>query len=160
MADDLLSLREAAARSGLSASHLRLEAVQRGLVSDPDGDYYVEYRDERQEWETALPALRALRPHRDGRGWRALAEGSGLSERALRYALNGGKMPRTLGHVVGWCPIAAVEPVSGDNTIAPWSSIGATGVPRRRSGGAHQRLHQHVQTHARSAADASVDAVD
>ena len=67
----------------------RLEEVQDGLVSDPD-DVYVEYHDERQEWEAALPALRALR---DERGWGHLAEASGLSERALRYALNGGKMP-------------------------------------------------------------------
>jgi hypothetical protein len=67
----------------------RLEEVQDGLVGDPD-EVYVEYHDERREWETALPALRALR---DERGWRYLAEASGLSERALRYALNGGKVP-------------------------------------------------------------------
>ena len=67
----------------------RLEEVQDGLVSDPD-EVYVEYHDERREWEAALPALRALR---DDRGWRYLAQVSGLSERALRYALNGGKMP-------------------------------------------------------------------
>jgi hypothetical protein len=67
----------------------RLEEVQDGLVSDPD-EVYVEYRDERREWEAALPALRRLR---DERGWRALAGASGLSERALRYALNGGKVP-------------------------------------------------------------------
>jgi hypothetical protein len=49
-----------------------------------------QYPDERAEWERAIPALRRLR---DERGWGFLAEASGLSERALRYALNGGKMP-------------------------------------------------------------------
>ena len=67
----------------------RLDDVQDGLVTDPD-EVYVEYHDERREWEAALPALRRLR---DERGWRPLAEASGLSERALRYALNGGKVP-------------------------------------------------------------------
>lgn len=37
----------------------RLEEVQDGIVDDPD-DVYVEYRDERREWEAALPALRGL----------------------------------------------------------------------------------------------------
>ena len=60
------------------------------MITDPD-DVYVVYRDERREWEALLPALRRLR---DERGWRYLAEASGLSERALRYALNGGTMPR------------------------------------------------------------------
>ena len=68
----------------------RLEEVEDGVITDPD-DVYVVYRDERREWAALLPALRALR---DERGWRALAEASGLSERALRYALNGGTMPR------------------------------------------------------------------
>jgi hypothetical protein len=67
----------------------RLEEVQDGLVSDPD-EVYLEYHDERREWEAALPALQALR---EERGWRHLAEASGLSERALRYALNGGMVP-------------------------------------------------------------------
>lgn len=67
----------------------RLEEVQDGLVSDPD-DVYVIYRDECREWEAARPALRRLR---DEKGWRHLAEVSGLSERALRYALNRGKVP-------------------------------------------------------------------
>jgi hypothetical protein len=67
----------------------RLEEAENGLVNDPD-DVYVEYRDERREWEAALPGLCRLR---EERGWRHLAEASGLSERALRYALNGGKVP-------------------------------------------------------------------
>jgi hypothetical protein len=67
----------------------RLDEVQDGLVTDPD-EVYVVYRDERREWQADLPALRQLR---DERGWRALAEASGLSERALRYALNGGTVP-------------------------------------------------------------------
>jgi hypothetical protein len=67
----------------------RLDDVHDGLVSDPD-EVYVVYRDERLEWEAALPALRQLRA---AHGWRHLAETSGLSERALRYALNSGKVP-------------------------------------------------------------------
>ena len=59
-------------------------------MTDPD-EVYVEYHDERREWEAAMPALRRLR---DEKGWRYLAEASGLSERALRYSLNGGKVPR------------------------------------------------------------------
>jgi hypothetical protein len=69
----------------------RLEEVQDGLVTDPD-EVYVTYRDERAEWAQALPALLRLR---DEKGWRYLAEASGLSERALRYALNGGKVPHS-----------------------------------------------------------------
>jgi hypothetical protein len=56
----------------------------------------VKYRDERREWEAALPALRALRGER---GWRYLADVSGLSERAVRYVLNGGVMPRAKGRI-------------------------------------------------------------
>ena len=67
----------------------RLEEVEVGLVRQFD-EAYVEYRDERGEWEAALPALRKLR---DEQGWRPLAKASGLSERALRYALNGKMMP-------------------------------------------------------------------
>ena len=58
-------------------------------MTDPD-EAYVGYRDERREWEAALPALR--RP-RAVRWWLALAEASGLSERALRHALNVGRLP-------------------------------------------------------------------
>lgn len=65
----------------------RLEEAQNGLITDAD-EVYVEYRDERREWELVLPALRRLR---NELGWRYLAEASGLSE--LRYVLNGGKLP-------------------------------------------------------------------
>jgi hypothetical protein len=51
----------------------RLGEVGDGLVDDPD-DVYVEYRDERREWEAAVPRLRRLRGER---GWRYLAEASG-----------------------------------------------------------------------------------
>jgi len=64
--------------------------TEEGAVLDTD-DVYVVYRDERREWEAVLPALRELR---EQKGRRYLAEPSGLSERALRYALNGGKVPR------------------------------------------------------------------
>ncbi len=67
----------------------RLDEVEDGSIGGSD-EVYVEYRDEREEWEASLPALRRLQ---DERGWRYLAEASGLSERALRYALNGYKMP-------------------------------------------------------------------
>jgi hypothetical protein len=67
----------------------RLDEVHDGLITDA-GEVYVEYRDERREWEQVVPALRRLR---DERGWRYLAEASGLSERALRYALKGRTMP-------------------------------------------------------------------
>ena len=59
------------------------------MITDPD-EVYVTYRDERAEWAQALPALQRLR---DEKGWRYLAEASGLSERALRFALNGGTVP-------------------------------------------------------------------
>jgi hypothetical protein len=72
---------------GKEAGHL--DEVEGGVINDPD-EVYVTYRDERREWEAVLPDLRALR---DECGWRYLAEASGLSERALRYALNGGKVP-------------------------------------------------------------------
>lgn len=68
----------------------RLDEVEDGLVSDAD-EVYVEYRDERREWEAALPALKLLR---DERGWRYLAEASRLSERAVRDCLNLGRLPR------------------------------------------------------------------
>ena len=67
----------------------RLEEVQDGLITDAD-DVYVVYRDERREWELVVPALRRLR---DEKGWRYLAIRAGLSERALRYTLNGGSRP-------------------------------------------------------------------
>ncbi|HYK94349.1 MAG TPA: hypothetical protein VE011_00560 [Candidatus Dormibacteraeota bacterium] len=67
----------------------RLDEFADGLVHDAE-DVYVVYRDERREWEAALAPLRRLR---DTKGWWHLAEASGLSERALRYAMNGGKMP-------------------------------------------------------------------
>jgi hypothetical protein len=70
----------------------QLEDEEEGALTEAD-DPYVEYRDERREWEAVLPALRELRQRL---GWRAVAETSGLSERALRYALNGGKFPRAL----------------------------------------------------------------
>ena len=41
MADDLLSLREAAARSGLSASHLRLLAKDGKIEARRIGSYWV-----------------------------------------------------------------------------------------------------------------------
>lgn len=68
----------------------QLEEEESGAIADPD-EAVVGYRDERAEWEALLPALRRLR---DERGWRSLAQASGLSERAVRYALNGGKVPR------------------------------------------------------------------
>lgn len=42
----------------------RLEEAQNGLITDAD-EVYVEYRDQRREWELVLPALQELR---DARG--------------------------------------------------------------------------------------------
>lgn len=67
----------------------RLDEEDEGALVDVDGAY-VEYRDARQEWQAVVPALLELRQRV---GWRALAEASGLSERGLRYALNGGRVP-------------------------------------------------------------------
>jgi hypothetical protein len=67
----------------------RLDEVEEGLISDPEA-VYIEYRDERREWEWFLPRLRQVR----GRcGPSVLATHAGISERALRYALNAGKLP-------------------------------------------------------------------
>jgi hypothetical protein len=74
----------------------QLEEVEEGAILDP-GAVYVEFRDERREWEAMLPALRRLR---EERGWRYLAEATGLSERAVRYALNAGVMPRRTARAV------------------------------------------------------------
>jgi hypothetical protein len=67
----------------------QLEEAEHEVELDLDA-VLIQYADERAEWEGALPALRKLR---DQRGWRLLADASGLSEREIRYALNGGKMP-------------------------------------------------------------------
>lgn len=93
----------------------RLDEVEDGVVTDPD-EVYVEYRDERREWDAALPALRRLR---DERGWQALAEASGLSERALRYALNGGKVPHERGRRSLLRLASPYEPVFAISTRAP-----------------------------------------
>jgi hypothetical protein len=84
-----LTVRAAGVPVHIGKESNRLDEVEDGVITDPD-DVYVEYRDERREWEAALPALRRLR---EEKGWRHLAEAAGLSERSLRYALNGGKLP-------------------------------------------------------------------
>ena len=68
---------------------MNLDEIESGAVVELD-EVLLQYRDERREWQAVVPALWHLR---DKKGWRYLAEASGLSERALRYALNGGKMP-------------------------------------------------------------------
>jgi hypothetical protein len=65
-----------------------LEEVESGSIMNASP--YTEYHDERQEWKAMVPRLRRLR---DERGWRYLAAESGLSERAIRYALNDGRLP-------------------------------------------------------------------
>ena len=67
----------------------RLDEVEDAATVEANDGYTV-YRDERAEWAATLPGLRRLR---DEKGWRYLAGASGLSERELRYALNGGKVP-------------------------------------------------------------------
>lgn len=67
----------------------RLDNVEDGLIAHAGG-VYVEYRDEHREREAARPALRL----REEQGRRYMAEMLGLSDRVVRYALNGGKLPR------------------------------------------------------------------
>jgi hypothetical protein len=67
----------------------QLDEVEDEVELDLD-NVLIQYVDERGEWEAALPALQ--RP-RDECGWRLLADASRLTERAIKYALNGGKMP-------------------------------------------------------------------
>jgi hypothetical protein len=66
----------------------RLEEEQEGGLRA--GDAYVEYRDERGEWEAAVPALRALRR---AMGSAAFAEAAGMPDRTIRHALNSGAIP-------------------------------------------------------------------
>ncbi len=68
----------------------RLDEVEAGAVRKAQ-DPVPEYVDERGEWEAARPSLRAL-----GRrlGTKRLSVLSGVSARALRDALNGGRLPR------------------------------------------------------------------
>src|SRR5207249_2158957 len=73
---------------GKESNHLDEE--EEGSLLNLD-EVYVEYRDERQEWIALLPRLRESR---DRLGMVALRGASGLSERALRYALNAGRLPR------------------------------------------------------------------
>jgi hypothetical protein len=70
----------------------RLEEAEEGL-DVPEDEAYTEYRDPRAEWAAVLPALRRMR---EERGCRFLVDASGLSERELRYILNGGKVPHVL----------------------------------------------------------------
>ena len=72
---------------GKESNHLD-EEDEGALLAD--GEVYVEYRDERQEWLAVVPRLRAFRA---AHGWRVMAEAAELSERALRDALNRGRMP-------------------------------------------------------------------
>jgi len=106
----------------------RLDEVEDGLVSDAR-EVYVEYRDERGEWWAALPALRRLR---DERGWRHLAEASGLSERAVRYALNGGKVPHREARA------RLLRLVAEERSVARYSRVAGC---RGRSEHEDQRTH-------------------
>lgn len=85
-----LDVRVAGVPAHIGKESNRLEEVEAGAVAARDSTYTV-FRDDRAEWEASLPALRELRATI---GWRRLAEASGLSERALRYAFNGGTLPR------------------------------------------------------------------
>jgi hypothetical protein len=103
----------------------QLDEVEEGSITDKS-EVYVEYRDERREWEASLPALRRLR---DDKGWRHLATASRLSERAVRYAVNGGKLPRSAARsrLASLIPAPATIPL---RTVTP-------GDDRRR--GSHPR---------------------
>jgi hypothetical protein len=67
----------------------RLDEEESGAVLDAEA-IYAEYHDARAEWTAVVPALRRIRR---ARGWRILASASGLSERAIRYALDEGRLP-------------------------------------------------------------------
>lgn len=67
----------------------RLDETEDGIIRDAD-EVYVEYRDEKREWEAAVPKLRGVRGLR---GTKHLMDISGLSERAVRDALNRNRMP-------------------------------------------------------------------
>lgn len=73
---------------GKESNHLDEEDSGGLLTRD---EVYVEYRDERQEWLATLPKLLEVR---DQLGLAALRKASGLSERALRDALSGRRLPR------------------------------------------------------------------
>jgi hypothetical protein len=67
----------------------RLEEVEAGQLRITD-DPVREYADQRGEWDALLPRLRELRAEH---GTKYLMEVSGLSERAVRDALNRGRVP-------------------------------------------------------------------
>ncbi len=67
MADDFLSLREAAARSGLSASHLRLLARTGKIEARRIGSYWVTTEAAVRAY-LANEALRAKDPYKRRRG--------------------------------------------------------------------------------------------
>lgn len=73
---------------GKESNHLDEETEGELLERD---QAYVEYRDQRQEWHVLLPQLRRMRA---ALGPKRLQESAGLSERALRDALNLGRLPR------------------------------------------------------------------
>jgi hypothetical protein len=73
---------------GKESNHLEeIEAGGFRTVEDP----VPQYIDELGDWNAALPVLRGLR---EQLGAAPLCQHSGLKERALRYALNGGRVPR------------------------------------------------------------------
>ena len=84
---------EAAGVRHIGKESNRLDEEEAAMLGEGD-EPYVEYGNERRgDWERALPMLRKLRGEH---GWHYLAEVSGLSERAVRYALNGNRVPHAL----------------------------------------------------------------
>jgi hypothetical protein len=73
---------------GKESNHL--EEVESGELKAEE-DPVLEYVDVLADWRLAVPALRDLR---DQLGPKAISEHAGISRRALRYALNGGRVPR------------------------------------------------------------------
>lgn len=69
----------------------RLDEVEEGLISDPD-EVYIEYRDDRREWERERHDL--LRMAQDKGGILKLAREAGMSVRTLRSNLNTARVPR------------------------------------------------------------------
>jgi hypothetical protein len=64
----------------------RLDEVEAGTL-DVSEDVHIQYPDERGEWQTVRPALRAI-------GVKELARRTGMSERTLRSRVNLARLPR------------------------------------------------------------------
>lgn len=70
---------------GFGKESNRLDETEDGIIRDAN-EVYVEYRDERREWEAAREVLRRI-------GAPAVSRLSGMAPRTLRSRLNSGRVP-------------------------------------------------------------------